>query len=289
MVSTYRLSLCRFYDSATMTSTHSSNHKPFQKLLLTGAAGALGKVLRASLAEHTNILRLSDIADMGSAAAHEEIIRCDLANKTETIALSKGVDAIVHLGGVSTEHSFETVLGANISGIFHIYEGARIHGVKRVVFASSNHAIGFHKQGDVIDADCLTRPDSYYGLSKAYGENMAQFYFNRYGIETVSIRIGSSFPEPIDARMLVTWLSFRDLSELVRCSLTAPDVGHTIVYGASDNRDKWWDNSKAAHLGFVPQDNTEAWRASREAMPVLAVDDPAKMYQGGGYTKMGPF
>jgi uronate dehydrogenase len=265
------------------------SNKPFQKLLLTGAAGALGKVLRASLAEHTHILRLSDIADMGAAATHEEIIRCDLANKAETMALSEGVDAIVHLGGVSTEHSFETVLGANISGIFHIYEGARIHGVKRVVFASSNHAIGFHKQGDVIDAECLTRPDSYYGLSKAYGENMAQFYFNRYGIETVSIRIGSSFPEPIDARMLITWLSFRDLSELVRCSLTAPKVGHTIVYGASDNRDKWWDNSKAAYLGFVPQDNTEEWRASREAMPALASDDPAKLYQGGGYTKMGPF
>ena len=263
--------------------------KPFKKLLLTGAAGALGKVLRQSLAEHTDVLRLSDIASMGTSAEHEEICPCDLANKLETIALLDGVDAVVHLGGVSTEHSFETVLGANISGIFHIYEGARIHGVKRVIFASSNHAIGFHKQTDVIDSDCLTRPDSYYGLSKAYGENMAQFYFDRYGIETVSLRIGSSFPEPIDARMLVTWLSYRDLSELVRCALTAPKVGHTIIYGVSNNRNKWWDNSKAAHLGFVPQDNTEAWRASREAMPALASSDPAKMYQGGGYTKMGPF
>lgn len=263
--------------------------KPFQKILLTGAAGGLGKVLRQSLAAHAEVLRLSDISSMGVAAANEELIVCDLANKAETIALVKGVEAIVHFGGVATEHSFETVLGANISGIFHIYEGARIHGAKRVIFASSNHAIGFHKQGDVIDSDCLTRPDSYYGLSKAYGEGMAQFYFDRYGIETVSIRIGSSFPEPVDARMLITWLSFRDLSELVRCSLVAPNVGHTIVYGASNNRDKWWDNSKAAHLGFVPQDNTEAWRAAREAMPVLASNDPAKMYQGGGYTKMGPF
>ena len=261
----------------------------FQRLLLTGAAGALGKVLRASLAAHTATLRISDIAPLGSVAPHEEAVQCDLADKTSTIALANGVDAIVHLGGVSTEHSFETVLGANISGIFHIYEGARIHGVKRVVFASSNHAIGFHKQSEVINTDCLQRPDSYYGLSKAYGENMAQFYFDRYGIETVSLRIGSSFPEPIDARMLVTWLSYRDLSELVRCALTAPKVGHTIIYGVSDNRDKWWDNSQAAHLGYQPQDTTEAWRASREAMPALAANDPAKMYQGGGYTKMGPF
>lgn len=263
--------------------------KPFKKLLLTGAAGALGKVLRQSLTAHTETLRLSDIADMGSAAAHEEIVRCDLADKTAAIAMCQGIQAIVHFGGVATEHSFETVLGANISGIFHIYEGARIHGAKRVVFASSNHAIGFHRQGDVLDSDSPQRPDSYYGLSKAYGENMAQFYWNRYGIETVSIRIGSSFPEPVDSRMLITWLSYRDLSELVRCALTATQVGHTVVYGVSDNRDKWWDNSKAAHLGFHPKDNTEAWRASREAMPALASSDPAKIYQGGGYVKMGPF
>jgi len=263
--------------------------KPFKKILLTGAAGGLGKVLRQSLAPHAEILRLSDVSNMGSAAAFEEIITCDLGDKAQTMALSEGVDAIVHLGGVSTEHSFEQILDANIRGIFHLYEGARVHGVKRIIFASSNHAIGFHKQGDVIDSDCLLRPDSYYGLSKAYGENIAQFYFDRYGIETVSIRIGSSFPEPVDTRMLTTWLSFRDLSELVRCSLTAPNVGHTIVYGASNNKDSWWDNSKAAHLGFKPQDNTEPWRASREAMPQLASTDPAKMYQGGGFTKMGPF
>lgn len=263
--------------------------KPFKKLLLTGAAGGLGKVLRQSLAVHTEILRLSDISSMDAATTNEEIIVCDLGDKAQTMALSNGVDAIVHLGGVATEHSFEKILDANIRGIFHLYEGARVHGVRRVVFASSNHAIGFHKQGDVLDSDCLLRPDSYYGLSKAYGENMAQFYFDRYGIETVSIRIGSSFPEPVDARMLVTWLSFRDLSELVRCSLTAPNVGHTIVYGVSDNKNGWWDNSKAAHLGFKPQDNTEQWRASREAMPALDATDPAKLYQGGGFTKMGPF
>jgi uronate dehydrogenase len=272
-----------------MKETRMKTMKSFQRLLLTGAAGALGNVLRKSLAEQTQQLRLSDIKPLGMAASHEELIQCDLADKTATLALAQGVDAIVHFGGVSTEHSFETVLGANISGIFHIYEGARLHGVRRVVFASSNHAIGFHPQTEVIDANCLARPDSYYGLSKAYGEGMAQFYWNRYGIETVSLRIGSSFPEPIDARMLVTWLSFRDLAELVRCALVAPNVGHTIVYGASNNRDKWWDNRLAAHLGFEPQDNTEAWRAGLEALPALSAEDPAKLYQGGGYTKMGPF
>lgn len=259
------------------------------KLLLTGAAGSLGKVLRQSLKPFTNVMRLSDVAAMEVAAANEEVVVCDLADKAGIDGLVKGVDAIVHLGGVSTERPFEEVLEANIKGVFHIYEAARRHGVNRVVFASSNHAIGFHRQEDIIDADCTKRPDGYYGLSKSYGEDLSRFYFDRYGIETACLRIGSSFPEPVDRRMLITWLSYRDLTELIRCCLFAPRLGHTIVYGASDNRDKWWDNAKAAHLGFKPQDNTEAWRAEREKTPELDARDPVKMYQGGGFVTRGPF
>lgn len=282
-----------FYDTATMTVDHSSPTasfaRPFRRLLLTGAAGSLGQVLRKSLSAHADVLRLSDIAEISALGEREETVRCNLADKAGTIALCDGVDAIVHFGGVSTENAFEAVLDANIRGVFHIYEGARIHKVRRVVFASSNHAIGFHKQTDILDCDSLQKPDSYYGLSKAYGENLGQFYWNRYGIETVAIRIGSSFPEPLDARMLATWLSYRDLAELVRCALMAPNVDYTVVYGASNNRDKWWDNTKATHLGFKPQDSTEAWRERLEALPPLEAGDPAKIYQGGAYVKMGPF
>jgi uronate dehydrogenase len=260
-----------------------------KRLLLTGAAGGLGVVLRESLKPFAQTLRLSDIADLGAAKANEEIMPCDLANKAAVDELVKGCDAVVHMGGISTEHPFEQILEANIKGVFHLYEAARRHAVKRVVFASSNHVIGFHKQGDVIDANCVKRPDSYYGLSKSFGEDLSRFYFDRYGIETACLRIGSSFPEAKDRRMLVTWLSYRDLTELIRCCLFAPQLGHTIVYGASDNRDKWWDNSLASHLGFKPQDSSEPFRAKAENVQPLAVDDPARIYQGGGFVKAGPF
>ncbi|MBG9387405.1 NAD-dependent epimerase/dehydratase family protein [Caenimonas aquaedulcis] len=260
-----------------------------QRLLLTGAAGGLGQMLRQSLKPYAKLMRLSDRAPMAPAGDAEEVIPCELSDKEAVDRLIEGCDAIVHLGGVSVERPFEEVLEANIKGVFHIYEGARRHGVKRVVFASSNHVIGFHPQGKLLDADCAKRPDGYYGLSKAYGEDLSRFYFDRYGIETACLRIGSSFPEPKDRRMLITWLSYRDLTELVRCCLFAPALGHTIVYGASDNRDKWWDNSKAAHLGFKPQDNTEAFRARVGALPPLDPADPAAHYQGGGFVKLGPF
>jgi uronate dehydrogenase len=259
------------------------------RLLLTGAAGGLGQVLRASLKPFVQTMRLSDIAELTPAGAGEEVQRCDLADKAAVQALVQGCDAIVHMGGISTEHPFEQILEANIKGVFHLYEAARLQGVKRVVFASSNHVIGFHKQGEVIDANCAKRPDGYYGLSKSFGEDLSRFYFDRYGIETACLRIGSSFPEAKDRRMLITWLSYRDLTELIRCCLFAPSLGHTIVYGVSDNRDKWWDNAQAAHLGFKPQDNSEPFRAKAESLPPLEQDDPARIYQGGAFVKMGPF
>lgn len=272
-----------------MTTT-SSELRPFNRLLLTGAAGGLGKVLRERLRPYASILRLSDIGEMAPAAGpHEEIVRCDLADKNAVHQLVEGVDAIIHFGGVSVERPFEEILGANICGVFHIYEAARRHGVKRVVFASSNHVIGFYKQDAKLDAHCLRRPDGYYGLSKSYGEDMASFYFDRYGIETVSIRIGSSFPEPANHRMMSTWLSYDDLTQLIERSLYTPEVGHTVVYGMSDNRDIWWDNSKAAHLGFQPKDSSEVFRAKVEAQPMPAADDPARIYQGGAFVAAGPF
>jgi uronate dehydrogenase len=259
------------------------------RLLLTGAAGALGRQLRQSLKPFANTLRLSDIAAMEPAKDGEEVVPCDLADKAAVDRLVAGCQAIVHLGGVSVERPFEEILEANIKGVFHIYEGARRHGVKRVVFASSNHVIGFHKQGEMLDASSPRRPDGYYGLSKAYGEDLSRFYFDRYGIETACLRIGSSFPEPKDRRMLITWLSYRDLTELVRCSLFAPKLGHAIVYGASANRDKWWDNRGATHLGFQPQDSSEQFRPKVETQPPPDPADPATQYQGGAFVKNGPY
>ncbi|WP_397449967.1 NAD-dependent epimerase/dehydratase family protein [Pseudomonas sp. NA-150] len=273
-----------------MTTSTTRAHPPFNRLLLTGAAGELGKMLRKRLKPFTRVLRLSDIADIAPALDEsEEIYYCDLADKKAVDELVQGVDAILHFGGVSTERSFEDILGANICGVFHIYEAARRHGVKRVIFASSNHVIGFYPQGQRLDAHSVRRPDSYYGLSKSYGEDMASFYFDRYGIETVSIRIGSSFVEPQNRRMLCTWLSYNDLTQLLERALFTADVGHTVVYGVSDNQNAWWDNRYAAHLGFNPQDTSEGFRSQVEAQPMPAADDPLMLFQGGAFVAAGPF
>jgi len=213
-----------------------------------------------------------------------------LQDRAAVLGLIEGVDAIVHLGGVSTEQPFDLILQANIVGTYNLYEAARHHKVRRIVFASSNHVTGFYRQDEVIGPKDPMRPDGHYGLSKAYGENLAQFYFDRYGIETVSLRIGSSFPEPKDRRMLATWMSFDDLERLVVASLTAPVVGHTVIYGMSDNTTTWWDNTSARHIGYRPQDSSEPFRAIVQArQPVLDANDPATLYQGGGFVTKGPY
>ena len=262
----------------------------FPRLLLTGAAGGLGKALRPRLKAYCDTLRLSDIVDLGSAAAGEELQPVKLEDRAAMLSLLEGVSAVVHLGGVSTEQPFDLILQANIVGAYNLYEAARKHGVKRIVFASSNHVTGFYRQDEVIDPAMPMRPDGHYGLSKAFGENLAQFYFDRYGLETVSLRIGSSFPEPKDRRMLATWLSYDDLERLVVASLTAPLVGHTVIYGVSDNTTSWWDNTAAKHIGYRPQDSSEPFRAAVEAQqPVLDLTNPAVIYQGGGFVAQGPF
>ena len=262
----------------------------FERLLLTGAAGGLGRVLRPRLKRYCNALRLSDIAELGSAGEGEELRPARLEDRAAVLELLEGVSAVVHLGGVSTEASFEPILQANIVGLYNLYEAARRQGVKRIVFASSNHVTGFYRQDEVISPADPMRPDGLYGISKAFGESLSRYYFDRHGIETACLRIGSSFPEPRDRRMLSTWLSYDDLERLVLACLTAPVVGHSVVYGVSDNRAVWWDNSSAAHLGFRAQDSSEPYRAQVEArQPSIDLADPASIFQGGAFVRTGPF
>ena len=136
------------------------------------------------------------------------------------------------------------------------------------------------------------RPDGHYGLSKAFGENLAQFYFDRYGLETVSLRIGSSFPEPKDRRMLATWMSYDDLERLVVASLTAPVVGHSVIYGMSrQHHDAGGTTRRHAHIGYRPQDSSEALPRRGRGAPAAA--RPAatrrRCYQGGGFVTKGPY
>ena len=237
----------------------------FKRLLLTGAAGNLGRVLRPRMKHYCDVLRLSDLAPMDPAGAGEEVVQAPLEDLAAMQSLLQDVDAVLHFGGVSIEKPFDVVLPANIVGAYNVYEAARQRGVKRIVFASSNHVIGFYSQGETITPQALPRPDSYYGLSKAFGENLAQFYFDRYGLETVSLRIGSCWPEPTDRRMLASWLSYDDLERLLVAALSAPVVGHSVIYGVSDNRSTWWDNSAARHIGYRPEDSSEPWRAQLAA------------------------
>jgi len=267
------------------TSTHL-----YSRILLTGAAGGLGKVLRPRLKTRCDVLRVSDLGNLGEAAAGEEVLAAHLQNRPAIFKLLEGVDAVVHLGGISTEQPFDDIVQANIIGAYNLYEGARIHGTRRIVFASSNHVTGFYRQDEVIDATMPVRPDGYYGISKAFGENLARFYFDRYGIETVCLRIGSSFPEPRDRRMLATWMSYDDLERLVVSSLNSPVVGYSVIYGMSDNHHVWWDNTPAKHIGFRPLDSAELFREALEANQLtLDLNDPAVIFQGGGFVKAGPF
>jgi len=264
--------------------------KTHEKLLLTGAAGGLGVALRGRLKANCKILRVSDLQSLATSSEGEEVMQADLADADAVGRMVQGVDAIVHLGGISVEGPFGPILQANILGLYNLYEAARIYGVKRIVFASSNHVTGFYRQDQTITADNLARPDGLYGLSKAFGEDLSRLYFDRYGIETACIRIGSSYSEPKDRRMLATWLSFDDLHRLITACLTTPVLGHSIVFGMSDNAVTWWDNSRAKHIGFVPQDSSDVFREAMYARtPAPDLTDPAAIYQGGGFVKAGPF
>ena len=260
----------------------------FDTILITGAAGRLGTELRRGLAPLAKTLRLNDIAEIKDLRPNEEAVICDLADEAKVIEMTRGVDAILHFGGAPHERPWDEVLNSNIRGSYHIYEGARRHGVKRVVYASSVHAIGYHELTTHIDANSPHRPDSLYGLSKCFVEDLGRLYWDKYGIESVMMRIFSSFPEPADRRMLWSWLSFDDCVRLASAALTAPTVGFTVSFGMSDNKVKTVDNRLANHLGYRPQDNTEPYRAEVEAK--TAVPDPkapAVRHLGGWFVDLG--
>ena len=239
--------------------------KPFDTILLTGAAGRLGTELRRGLAPLAEKLRLADMAAIEDVQPNEAALQFDLSDASAVMAACEGVDAIVHFGGVPVERPWAEILDANIRGSYHIYEGARKHGVRRVVYASSVHAIGFHRLEDHIDAHAPHRPDGLYGLSKCFVEDLGRLYWDKFGIESAMLRIFSSFPEPVDRRMLWSWLSFDDCIRLVTAALTAPRLGYSIAFGMSDNKVKPVDNRLAGHLGYAPQDDTERFRAAMEA------------------------
>jgi uronate dehydrogenase len=264
-------------------------------VLLTGAAGGVGTQMRRLLPEYGYELRLFDVAPIAGEPA---AITADLADREALRRAVDGVDAIIHLAGISLESTFEKILKANIEGTYHLYEAAREAGVRRIVFASSNHAVGYHPfpQGDyplpadrLLPVDVPRRPDTYYGLSKSFGEDLAQMYWDKHGIETVSVRIGSCFPKPTSVRMLSIWMSPADGARLFHAALTAEDVGHTVVYGSSANTRIWWDLGSARALGYEPQDDSERFAPALLAENgELDPTNPDEMYLGGGFVTNPP-
>jgi uronate dehydrogenase len=257
---------------------------PNKPVFITGASGALGRQLTKALGDLGWPLVLTDIAPFPDALPKTATFtKADLNDGVAILRLAEGCGAIVHLGGVSVERPFEEILGPNIRGLYHIYEAARREGA-RVIFASSNHSIGFHERTTPLDDDCEHRPDGYYGLSKAYAELMGRMYWFKHGVESVFLRIGSSFPEPINARMLATWLSYNDFCRLCAACVTAAKTECSVIWGASANTRTFWRKDARQKVGWSPVDSADPF-AGQLAGKVS--DDPVEeRYQGGAFCSM---
>jgi len=250
-------------------------------ILITGAAGGIGGHLRRELAGKYK-LRLSDIRPIKALAKGETFVRADIAKLADLIRATKGVDAVVHLGGHSVEGTWEDILPANIVGCYNAFEAARRSGVKRFLFATSNHAVGFYRRDEVIDHRVMVRPDSRYGVAKAFGEALGSLYADKYGLQVFCMRIGNVNPAPLDKRRLSIWISPRDMAQLVEIGIEHPAIRFEIVYGVSDNARSWYDNANALRLGYAPQDDSEVYAEAVLARE-QAGDPRAEAYQGGAF------
>jgi uronate dehydrogenase len=252
-----------------------------REVLLTGAAGRIGSYLRAGLPPLGWQPRCLDLV----APAESDGLPWTVGDIVDPAALDRacrGVSAVVHLAGIPTEADFDSLRRANIDGAYQVFEAARRAGVRRILYAGSNHAVGFHTSGAPLAADIAPRPDSLYGVTKAFGEALGSYYADRHGMDVASVRIGSCFDEPPTVRALATWLSPGDAVRLVDALLRAPSFGHAVVYGISANTRAWWDLSTARALGYAPQDDAEPFapRLLAEQGPLLP-HDPDARYAGG--------
>ena len=257
------------------------------KIVLTGAAGRLGSYLREPLTRLCDELVSSDIAEeIGKLYEGETYVRADLAEYDQIHALLEGADMVVHFGAVVDEAPFETLLGPNFVGAYNVWEAAHRHKLRRVVYASSIHAVGMYPRQEHIGTDVPHRPDTFYGLAKCFAEDLGRMYWEKRGLESVHLRI-LSCAQVTSPRALGTWLSYDDLIQLVTRAIDTPTVGFSIVYGVSDNDRSPVDNSAAAYLGYRPKDNAEQF-----ADTILAAGepsdptDPAQMCHGGPFAKV---
>ncbi len=254
------------------------------RVLITGAGGGIGRALRETLRGVYPVLLLSDRVTLAPARSGEEVDRTDIADMAQVERMVAGVDGIIHLGGISGENTWERILESNIIGLYNVFEAARRAGVTRIVMATSNHAVGFYKRAQTIDHRVVPRPDSRYGVSKAFSEALASLYADKHGIGFLCTRIGNFGVKPLDSRRLSIWISPRDYTQLVRIGLEHKEIRFEIVYGVSNNQRSWYDNSNAVRLGYRPQDDSEPHAAEILAAEAGQPEDPiAERYQGGPF------
>jgi uronate dehydrogenase len=255
-----------------------------KKVLLTGAAGDIGTRLRKLLKSVYPALRVSDIRRPADLSPDEDFVQGDLTDYAAVERMVDGIEGIIHLGGVSVEGPWQAILNANIVGTYNLFEAAYRAGVKRVVFASSNHTVGFYPRSAKIGVNVTVKPDSRYGVSKAFGEAIGSFYADKHGLGVTCIRIGNVNDKPIDLRRLSIWLKPEDLVQLISIGLEHPDIHFEVFYGASDNAAAWWDNSNARRFGYRPTGVAETFRKEAEATQAkVAPDAVGDRYQGGTY------
>jgi len=260
-------------------------------VLLTGAAGRIGTVLRGGLPERGWAVRCLDVVPVPDERPGEEQVVADVTDLAAMTDACQGADAVVHMAGVVGESTWPAISHANIDGTYATIEAARRAGVQRVVLASSNHATGFTPRpaaGLLREEDAPPRPDTYYGVAKVTMEALGSLYSDRYGMDVVCLRIGSAFPEPTTVRMLATWLSPADTVSLVDAALRAPSPGFSVVWGVSANTRNWWDLTAARALGYEPADDAEVYaEALIEAHGEPDPADPVLARVGGQYTLPG--
>ncbi len=251
-------------------------------ILITGAAGDVGTHLRRELAGKYHI-RASDLRDLKEKFKGQKFMRADISRMPDALRITKGVDAVVHLGGYSVEGPWAGILSANIVGCYNVFEAARRNGVKRILFPTSNHATGFYRRDQTIDHRVYPKPDSRYGVSKVFGEALGSLYADKYGMQVFCMRIGNVNPAPIDKRRLAIWFSPRDLAQLVTIGIEHPEIRFEIVYGVSGNTRSWYDNANAHRLRYKPQDDSEVYAKEILAREKPGGDAKAEMYQGGAF------
>ena len=242
-------------------------------ILITGAAGVVGTGLRREFAHGQRTLRLFDLQEVPQLAAHEQSIRGDIGDVAALATAMRGVRAVIHLAGCTTDAAIDAQIEGNIRGAWNVFEAARNAGVERVVFASSHHVVGYYPRARRIGPGSLLRPDSRYGLTKAFGEQVGAMFADKYGLRVLCIRIGFVHDQPIDTRRLSIWSSWRDLAQLVCIGLDHPALRYAVVFGVSANTRSFFDNSEAFRLGYSPQDNAEAFAAA--VLADAPAEDPA--------------